>query len=72
MKPTLAREIVLDALMMAVWRRKPLNKVLVIQTKGLNTTATTGDDFVSPQPRTQYEPRGNCWENAVAESFLAV
>lgn len=34
MKPTLAREIVLDALMMAVWRRKPTNKVLVHSDQG--------------------------------------
>ena len=29
MKPTLAKEIVIDALLMAVWRRKPKTKVLV-------------------------------------------
>ena len=29
MKPTLARELVLDALLMAVWRRKPQSGVLV-------------------------------------------
>ena len=29
MKPTLARELVLDALLMAVWRRKPQRSVLV-------------------------------------------
>jgi transposase InsO family protein len=29
MKPTLAREIVLDALLMAVWRRKPQQPVIV-------------------------------------------
>lgn len=34
MKPTLAREIVLDALMMAVWRRKPASKVLVHSDQG--------------------------------------
>ena len=46
MKPTLAREIVLDALMMAVWRRKPRSRVLFTQIKGLNMEATTGDDSV--------------------------
>ena len=29
MKPTLARELVLDALVMAVWRRRPKNRVMV-------------------------------------------
>jgi len=29
MKPTLARELVLNALLMAVWRRKPGKEVIV-------------------------------------------
>jgi putative transposase len=29
MKPTLSRELALDALMMAVWRRKPEGEVIV-------------------------------------------
>ena len=36
MKPTLARHIVLDALMTAVWRRPPKNKVLVHSDQGLS------------------------------------
>lgn len=46
MKPTLARHIVLDALMMAVWRRRPKTKVLAIPIRGLNTAVTTGSDSV--------------------------
>ena len=34
MKPTLARDIVLDALMMAVWRRKPQKRVLIHSDQG--------------------------------------
>ena len=34
MKPTLAREIVLDALLMAVWRRKPQRPVIVHSDQG--------------------------------------
>ena len=34
MKPTLAREIVLDALLMAVWRRKPQQRVVVHSDQG--------------------------------------
>lgn len=29
MKPTLAKEIVLDAILMAVWRRKPTKPVII-------------------------------------------
>ena len=34
MKPTLAREIVLDALMMAIWRRRPKGTVIVHSDQG--------------------------------------
>lgn len=34
MKPTLARELVLDALLMAVWRRKPKDAVVVHSDQG--------------------------------------
>lgn len=34
MKPTLARELVLDALLMALWRRKPTQRVLVHSDQG--------------------------------------
>jgi len=34
MKPTLAKELVLDAIMMAVWRRKPKDGVLMHSDQG--------------------------------------
>ena len=34
MKPTLARELVVDALLMAVWRRKPTEQVMVHSDQG--------------------------------------
>ena len=34
MKPTLARELALDALLMALWRRKPKNRVIVHSDQG--------------------------------------
>jgi putative transposase len=34
MKPTLARELVLDALLMSLWRRKPTQRVLVHSDQG--------------------------------------
>ena len=34
MKPTLARELVIDAILMAVWRRKPNRKVIVHSDQG--------------------------------------
>lgn len=72
MKPTLAREIVLDALMMAVWRRKPRSRVLVHSDQG---SQYGSDDWRRFCLHHNLEPsmsrRGNCWDNAVAESFFS-
>lgn len=42
MKPTLSRELALDALLMAVWRRKPYGRVLVRSDQG---SQYGSDDF---------------------------
>lgn len=72
MRPTLAREIVLDALMMAVWRRKPKNAVIVHSDQG---SQYGSDDWLRFCKSNGLEPsmsrRGNCWDNAVAESFFS-
>jgi putative transposase len=72
MKPTLARELVLDALLMAVWRRRPQQKVLVHSDQG---SQYGSDDWLRFCQANQLEPsmsrRGNCWDNAVAESFFS-
>ncbi|MFC6282705.1 MULTISPECIES: IS3 family transposase [Polaromonas] len=72
MKPTIAREIVLDALMMAVWRRRPTKSVLVHSDQG---SQYGSDDWKRFCDANNLEPsmsrRGNCWDNAVAESFFS-
>lgn len=45
---TRAKDIVLDALMMAVWRRKPVNCVIVNSDKDLNMVVMIGFDSVAP------------------------
>jgi putative transposase len=72
MKPTLAKEIVLDAIVMAVWRRQPKNTVLIHSDQG----AQYGSDDWRRFCRDHHlDPsmsrRGNCWDNAVAESFFS-
>lgn len=71
MKPTLAKELVLDALLMAVWRRKPSSPVIVHSDQG---SQYGSDDWLRFCRSHQLEPsmsrRGNCWDNAVAESFF--
>src|SRR5690606_33183280 len=72
MKPTLARDIVLDALMMAVVRRKPTQSVIVHSDQG---TQYGSDDWQRFCRANNLQPsmsrRANCWDNAVAESFFS-
>ena len=68
MKPTLSRELAIDALLMAVWRRKPKKPVLVHSDQG---SQYGSDDWRRFCKANNLEPsmsrRGNCWDNAVAE-----
>lgn len=72
MKATLGRELALDALLMAVWRRKPQQRVIVHSDQG---SQYGSDDFKRFCAAHNIEPsmsrRGNCWDNAVAESFFS-
>jgi putative transposase len=49
MQPTMARDLVLDALLMAVWRRKPREKVIMHSDQGsqygMNRPGYPGDSF---------------------------
>jgi putative transposase len=72
MKPTLSRELALDALLMAVWRRKPTQSVLVHSDQGSQYGSDDWKRFCQAhnlQP--SMSRRGNCWDNAVAESFFS-
>lgn len=62
----------MDALLMAVWRRKPVGSVLVHSDQG---SQYGGDDFKwfcqANNLESSMSPRANCWDNAVAESFFS-
>ena len=72
MKPTLAKELVIDALLMAVWRRRPQDKVMIHSDQG---SQYGSDDWLRFCKANKLEPsmsrRGNCWDNAVVESFFS-
>jgi putative transposase len=72
MQPTLARDVVLDALLMAVWRREPRQPVIVHSDQG---SQYGSDDWIRFCKAHRLDPsmsrRGNCWDNAVAESFFS-
>lgn len=72
MKPTLAKELVLDALLMSVWRRRPTETVIVHSDQGTQYGSDAWYRFcVSHNLKPSMSRRGNCWDNAVAESFFS-
>ncbi|MEP3431169.1 MAG: IS3 family transposase [Roseibium sp.] len=64
-------ELVLQALHMAVWRRKPRNTVLVHSDQGSQFTSMDWASFLTHHNLVHsMSRRGNCHDNAVAESFF--
>ncbi len=70
-KPTMARELVLDAILMAMRRRKPKH-ALIHSDQGSQCGGDARRRFCHEH---HLEPsmswRGNCWDNAMAESFFS-
>jgi putative transposase len=69
--PTIRRELVLDAVLMAVRRRRP-KRTIIHSDQG---SQYGSDDWRRFCRNNHLEPsmrrRGNCWDNAVAESFFS-
>ena len=64
-------ELVMDALLMAVWRRKPLAEVLIHSDQGSQYTSKRCQYFMTAHNlKSSMSRRGNCHDNAVAESFF--
>ena len=60
-----------QAVLMAVWRRKPKTKVQAHSGQGSQFTSYEWQEFLEQHNLTQsMSRRGNCWDNAVAESFF--
>ena len=71
MQSRITREIVLDALLMAVWRRKPTTSVTVHSDQGSQYTSHDWQAFLKAHGlECSMSRRGNCHDNAVAESFF--
>ena len=72
MKATMPTELVLDAMLMAKWRRQPKAPVVIHSDQG---SQFGSDDFgrwcKENQFITSMSRRGNCYDNAVAESFFS-
>ena len=64
-------QLALDALHMAVWRRRPRQSVIVHSDQGCQFTSHEWQGFLaSHNLRPSMSRRGNCHDNAVAESFF--
>ena len=64
-------DVVLHALLMAVWRRKPRNRVLIHSDQGSQFTSRDWASFLKAHNlEHSMSRRGNCHDNAVVESFF--
>lgn len=64
-------DLALQALLMAVWRRKPTGKVTVHSDQGSQFTSHEWQSFLRQHNlEASMSRRGNCHDNAVAESFF--
>ncbi|EOU6806916.1 IS3 family transposase [Escherichia coli] len=71
MQSRMTKDIVLNALLMAVWRCNPEKQVLVHSDQGSQYTSHEWQSFLKSHGlEGSMSRRGNCHDNAVAESFF--
>jgi putative transposase len=71
MRSRMDTDLVLSALLMAVWRRKPKQEVMVHSDQGSQFTSDAWQAFMKAHGLVcSMSRRGNCHDNAVAESFF--
>ncbi len=64
-------QLALDALLMAVWQRRPSKTVLVHSDQGCQFTSDKWQDFLkSHKLQPSMSRRGNCHDNTVADIFF--
>ena len=73
MAPMMTSDLVLQALVAAAWRRKPGPGVMVHSDQGSQFTSSDWQSFLKVHRMVpSMSRRGNCHDNAVAESFFSV
>lgn len=71
MQDHMKTELVNEALLMAIWRRKPKRGLLWHTDRGAQYASQSHRDILQSHGITQSMSRkGNCWDNSVAESFF--
>jgi putative transposase len=72
MHPTMTAQLVLDALMMALWRRGKPAELLHHSDQGSQYTSEDFQRLLSAEGITcSMSRRGDCWDNSAVESFFA-
>jgi putative transposase len=71
MQSRMTTDLALPALLSAVWRRKPKTKVMIHSDQGSQFSSKEWQSFLGkPNLDASMSRRGNCHNNAVAESFF--
>ena len=71
MQSRMTADLVLNALLMAVWRRKPRQRLMIHSDQGSQYTSQDWQAFLKANNlECSMSRRGNCHDNAVAESFF--
>jgi putative transposase len=71
MQSRMATDLVMQAPLMAIWRRQPRSEVIVHSDQGSQYTGFDWQDFLKAHnPVSSMSRRGNCHDNAAAESFF--
>ncbi|HCW0264344.1 TPA: IS3 family transposase, partial [Pseudomonas aeruginosa] len=71
MKAQMTSDLAINALLMAVWRRKPKQEVMVHSDQGSQYSSSDWRSFLKANNlAASMSRRGNCHDNAVAESFF--
>ncbi len=71
MQARMQMDLVLSALLMAVWRRKPERRVIIHSDQGSQFTGHEWNAFLDKHNlEMSMSRKGNCYDNAVAESFF--
>lgn len=71
MRSRIDSELAISALLMAVWRRNPMETVIVHSDQGSQYSSHDWQSFLEAHGLvSSMSRRGNCYDNAVAESFF--
>ena len=63
--------LVIDAILMAIWRRKPVPGLIFHSDRGSQYYSHAFQELLKTHGiRSSMSRKGNCWDNAVAESFF--